>query len=846
VNVVTRQSDNLVLRFGAFEADLHTSELRKGGRLVAVPPQPFKVLALLASRSGELVTREEIQEELWGGDTFVDFEQGLNFCIKRLRAALGDDADNPRFIETLPRRGYRFLATVEKLRNHGATPDVPHLVVRPFSPLADVSAREDAASPSQTVPPKPPSGVWTNGSAALWPRPQAAAAHSIDVVPDSPADSIEGPSPASHRPQVQLFAPRVMLIGALALVVLLSISMWIGRHWPSHPLTEKDTIVLADFANNTGEPIFEGTLKEGLRKDLEQSTFLNILSDDAVTAQLRYMGRPPGEPLTLAVAREVCRRQGSKAVLSGSISRIGSHYPITLKAVGCDDGRSLGVEQLEATRREDVLGKLHEAGSELRSRLGESLASVQKYDTPLEQATTPSLEALQAFSVASATWRSQGDAAALPLFKRALQLDPSFALAYSDLGTVYCNLGETALCAQSVSKAHELDAKVSEREKMFIDSSYYLYVTGELEKAAQVFQAWKQIYPRVPGPYIQSGLIASELGQLESGLDNDLQALRLRSDSSLVYRNLSYDYLYLNRLQEAGSILSEAHSRKLDVSLLGNSYQLAFLLNDTKEMERCLTAANGKPEFESSILASQADTEAFYGHLSKARELSRQAIASALAVDSKETAAEWQVTAALREAEFGNKNRAQQEADSALTLSPTRDVQVAAALVFARTGKLEQARAIANDLQKHFPADTLIASYWLPSIRAAMEISQKHAALAIEALQVTEPYELGGNEPPFSSGGTMYPAYLRGQAYLQMKEWQKAAAEFQKILDHRGLVWNFPLGALAPLQLGRAYAGSGDSIKARNAYKSFLARWQDADTNIPVLTQAKVESAKLH
>jgi len=843
VPVSSGQSDNLVLRFGAFEADLRTSELRKGGRLVAVPPQPFKVLSLLAGRSGELVTREEIQQDLWGGDTFVDFEQGLNFCIKRLRAALGDDADKPRYIETLPRRGYRFVATVEKVRNPGVAGEAPHLVMRPFAPGGEASALDAAISEDEAVGRKPPGGVWTHGSAALRPCPQAEDAGLVAVAA-RPVSGVSVPRFVGRNAR-----PGVRAAIALGVIVAMAgAALWTGHvmRWRrSQPLTEKDTIVLADFANDSGETVFEGTLKEGLREDLEQSTFLNILSDDAVTTQLRYMGRAPGERLTLDVAREVCRRQGSKAVLLGSISRMGSHYPITLKAVSCQDGQSLGVEQVEATRREDVLSKLHQAGSQLRSRLGESLASVQKYDTPLDQATTPSLEALQALSMANATWRLQGDAAALPLFKRAVQLDPNFAVAYSDLGAVYCNLGEAELCTDYVTKAHEFRGRVSEYERMFIDSNYYLYVTGELEEAEQVFQAWKHIYPRMPLPYIQLGLVAFELGQLEPALDNNLQAFHLSIPNQLVYQNLSYGYLYLNRLDEAKAILSEARERKLDESLLQNSYQLAFLLNDTKEMEKCLAVAQGKAEVESAMLASQADTEAFHGRLKEARELSRRAIATALAAGSKETAAGWRVTAALREAEFGNEREAERDVAAALALARSREVQVAAALAYARGGERERAEVIASDLRKRFPTDTLMTGYWLPSIRAAIEISRKNAALAIDTLRVAETYELGGNEPPFSSGATLYPVYLRGQAYLETKQWEKAAAEFQKILDRRGLVWNFPLGALASLQLGRAYAGSGDTAKAQAAYRSFLTLWQGGDGDVPVFVQAKREYAAL-
>lgn len=633
------------------------------------------------------------------------------------------------------------------------------------------------------------------------------------------------------------------MVGTITLALILAVTTYYRTR--PRTLTEKDTIVLADFENTAGDPVLGDALKAGLAADLSQSPFLNLLSDDVVNKQLHYMGRTSETALTADVAREVCRRADSKAMLLGSIARIESHYAITLKAVNCENGDPLDVEQAEADRRERVLAKLHEVAKNMRTKLGESLASLQKYDTPLEQATTSSLEALQAYSLAEKTFRSQGDAAAIPFFKRALELDPNFAWAILDLGIAYCNLNEAALCSNYVSKAYQFRNRVTERERFSIDSNYYMLVTGELDKAAQSFEEWKQLYPRDLAPYINLGLVDSNLGLLEQGLKNDVAGLALKKDSSVVYRDLSIDYMSLNRLEDAKSVLDEARSRKVDGSLLENYYQLAFLRNDLQEMKRCLSTAQGKSGDESLLWASQADTEAFHGHLREARQLSRRAVSSALSAEDKETAADWEVTAAIREVEFGNRDEAKAHASAALKFASTRNVQIAAAMVFARAGDLHRAQAIAISLQKHFPSDTLLRDYWLPSIRAAIALSTGNAKKAIGYLQATSAYELGGGVPPFSPGASMYPVYMRGLAYVQSRQWRAATGEFQKIIEHRGLVWNFPLAALVELRLASTFKEANEIAKAREAYQHFFQLWQDADPDIPILREARFEYAGL-
>jgi serine/threonine protein kinase/tetratricopeptide (TPR) repeat protein len=610
------------------------------------------------------------------------------------------------------------------------------------------------------------------------------------------------------------------------------------------PLTEKDTIVLADFANTTGDAVFDDTLKTALTVSLNQSPFLNVLPENKIAATLKSMTRPVDTNLTPEITHEVCLRAGSKAYIAGSIASLGNQYVLALKAVNCQSGDALAEEQVTAASKEKVLDALGKAASRLRTKLGESLAAVHKFDVPVEQATTSSLEALQAYRRASKAWQLSGESgAAVPFLSQAVELDPGFAAAYADLAVIYANLNEFGLSADNAKKAYERRANVTEREKFTIDSVYYLYATGEQEKAAQVYEQWKQTYPQDLAPYVQAGIVNSELGRLDQALQNDQEGLKRSNRSSIVYSNLAFDYAFLNRLEDAKEILDEARAQKVNDQFLSNYYQLGFLQDDDKEMHRCVASAMGKPGDEDSLLASESDTEAFHGRLRRARTLSRRAINSALNGEARETAAGWQVSAALREAEFGNAAEAKHMASASLTLASNRDLEVAAALAFARAGDVGHARSGIERLDKSYPTDTLLHGYWLPIVQAAIALRENNPAKALHELEITSLYELGGESPPFSSGATLYSAFIRGQAYLAAKQWIEAAAEFQKFAEHRGLVWNFPLGALSYLQLGRAYVGLGDAANARSAYRTFFVLWKDADPGIPILREARNEYA---
>ena len=607
-------------------------------------------------------------------------------------------------------------------------------------------------------------------------------------------------------------------------------------------VTERDTIVLADFANTTGDPVFDDALKQALAVDLGQSPFINILSDRKAGETLRLMGRQPSDRITQDLARELCVRTGSKAIVLGSISNLGSQYVIGVDAVGCSNGDTLAKEQEEAAGKQDVLKSLGKAAASLRAKLGESLASIQKFDVPVE-ATTTSLEALKAFSMGITTFRTKGDAASIPFYKRAIELDPNFAAAYGALGVAYINLGQASLATANIEKAYALRDKVSEREKYRITSLYYSQVTGELEQASQVFELWAKSYPLDSVPPGNLGDLYSQLGQYEKAVTQAQEAVRLQP-SIVLYANLSEAYLALGRLEDARKAIEQAQARDLDGDFLHQEiYYLSFLKGDAAEMERQVAWAAGKPGTEDLLLSLQSDTEAYHGRLVKARDFSRRAVDAAVRANAKEGAALWQINAAMREAEFGNSAVAKQDVASALTLGPGRDVRLFAALALARVGETARAKTIVEELEKNYPSQTVLKVYWLPTIKAALELNANNPTQALVFLEAAAPYELG--QPPQLQFGTMYPAYIRGQAQLLAHNGPAAAVEFQKFLDHRGIVINFPLGALAHLGLARAHALSGDTAKAKAAYQDFLALWREADPDIPILKEAKAEYVKL-
>ena len=648
--------------------------------------------------------------------------------------------------------------------------------------------------------------------------------------------------PATYR-------SRLWKIALPALLVALLVAGWFYyRPHQTRPLTDKDSIVLSDFVNTTGDSVFDDTLKQGLSVQLEQSPFLDLVSERKVNETLKMIGRSTPDRLTPEITREICQRTGSRAMLSGSIAALGSQYVIGLKALDCNTGDVLAEAQEQAASKEAVLKALDRAAVSLRGKLGESLSSVQKYATPVEEATTPSLQALQAYSLGNKTRAAKGDAAALPFYKQAVELDPNFAIAYRSLSVVYGNLGELGRAGDNSRKAYELRAKVSERERFSIEAMYYTYTTGELEKAIEIYRLWQQTYPRDYLPCTNLGDVYGSLGSWENALQESQDALRLEPNDENNYLNLGSDYASLNRLNDAETVYRQAEERKLESEyLIANRYQLAFLKDDKAQMAQLAAAAIDKPGAEDLVLAYQADSAGWYGKMKTARALSQRAMDVAQHNDAKEQAALYQATAALREVEAGDREQARSDATAAVKQAPNRDVRAIAALALARAGDEAGADKLAAELDKAFPLDTLIQRYWLPTIRAANALQRKDPNRAIDTLQVAAAVELGE-----IAQVTVFlcPAYVRGEAYLMLHDGKAAAAEFQKFIDHSGLVVNFPWAALARLGLARAYAldAAKDPAardKARTAYRDFLTLWKDADPDASILKQAQAEYAKL-
>ncbi len=674
-------------------------------------------------------------------------------------------------------------------------------------------------------------------------------------------DTETGRVAAASSGTVAVSAARVGKLWKIAVPVLLVGSLVAGglyyRSRQTKPLTEKDTIVLADFANSTGDAVFDDTLKTALNVSLRQSPFLNVLSDSEVAKTLQLMTRPASTKLTPAVTRELCQRVGSKAYIAGTVGSLGSEYVLRLKAVNCQNGDTLAEEQMTAASKEKVLDALGEAASKLRGELGESLSTVQRFDVPLEHATTSSLEALQAYSLGLKTFNTKDTAAALPHFQRAIQLDPNFAVAYNAVGRDYVFLSEVGRASEYDAKAFQLREHASEREKLAITANYYLNVTGELEKAAQTNQEEIETYPREASAYGSLGSVFALQGKYEKAAEITRQAVSLAPDQVANYGNLANHTLALQHFDETRQIIHEAQARKLDDALLRLLlYALAFLGADSGAMAEQQQWFAGQPDFENWGLALASDTEAYGGHLAKARELTKQAVGSAVGAENKESAAIYLANAALQQAAYGNAAEARRSAAEALKLAPaSHSAGAEAALAFAMAGDTARAESLAQELRKRSPLDTQMLSLWLPAIQARLALGKKNPASALTALQsASSPIELG--QIPFGNNiSCLYPTYIRGQAYLAAGQGSAAAGEFQKILDHSGIVWNCWTGALAHLGVARANAlqsrtsqgadADAARVRAIAAYKDFLTLWKDADPDIPILKEAKAEYAKL-
>jgi serine/threonine protein kinase/Tfp pilus assembly protein PilF len=638
-----------------------------------------------------------------------------------------------------------------------------------------------------------------------------------------------------------------VIVPAAVAALALSVAGYFYFHRAAK-LTDKDTIMLADFANTTGDTVFDGTLRQGMAVQLEQSPFLSLISEQRIQQTLRRMGQSADARLTPEIAREVCERNASAAVLDGSIASLGNQYVLGLRAKNCRTGDILDEEQVQVERKEDVLKALTQIASKFRTRVGESLIAIEKHDTPLADATTPSLEALKAYSMGWQVAASQDAAAAVPFFKHAVDIDPKFAVAYASLALMYGSTGETEGGTENIRKAYELRDRASDKEKFFITAYYDGRATGNQEKAQRTCETWAQAYPREFTPHsFLSGFIYPVLGEYEKAAEEAQKTIELAPDFGIGYALLGYSSVALDHLGAAEDAARSASERQVEIPLLALlRYDVAFLKGDNEGMQREVAAARGKSGAEELISDHQAFALAYTGHFQEAGKMLRRTRDLAQQAGHREKAAVFETRAALWEAFYGNAPTAKPAAMAALALAKNREVQYGAALALAIAGDSSQAQTLTNDLESSFPEDTSVKFNYLPSVRAFLALNHGDPAKAIELLQVAVPYELG--QPRSTQTGffgALYPVYARGQAYLVARQGAEAAKEFQKILDHPGTMAGDPVSVLAHLQVGRAYAMQGDTAKAKAAYQDFLTLWKDADPDIPILKQAKAEYAKL-
>ncbi len=756
----------MIYRFDEFEVDDREFRLSSGGAPVQLEPKVLRLLLCLIENRNRLVRKQELLDKVWP-DAAVT-ENALTRAIGLLRKTLNDDSHVPRFLETVPTAGYRFIANVTV-----------------------VEENPPSVALQETIP-----ATATSAGRFRWPRKRIIA------------------------------SVLVLLIAVGAGIVFFA-----RRRKPV--LTEKATVVLADFENSTGEPVFDSTLRQSLAVEFEQPPFVTM-TDERIQGVLRMMGQPTGARLTPAIAREICVRTSSAIALDGSIAPIGAQYVLGLRATDCSSGKIVAQQQVQAARKEDVLGALDHIANSSRALLRKSLTTIPNHDLRIFEATTPSIEALTFYTLGRKKAYAGDTAAALLFLSRAIELDPNFGSAYTSIALVYSSREEPERAAEAIRKSYGLRDGLNERERRVSEVNYYVLATGELERAEQPLKILKEAYPQAPQPRYNLGGIYRRLGDPQKAMEEVSEALRLEPTNPFNYENLAADYVSLNRFDEADTLYKQAETRGfLTDGSARSRYMLAFLKGDESQMAHFASSAAEKPVDEDAMLAAQADTAAWYGKLNDARDLTARAIDSAHRNGVQETAGAYQAELALFEVDSGDVKQGRADAYTAIKLSPTRNVQEMVALALARAGDTAAAEKLAAELAKNYPADTLLQRYWLPLIHAAVALQHKDPGRAVHLLQTTTSVEL--------SRSSMFPVYLRGEAYIMLHDGKHAAAEFQKFIDHRGLVRNSPWGALARLGLARAYAMQEDSTKARTAYQNFLMLWKDADPDIPILKRAHAE-----
>jgi DNA-binding winged helix-turn-helix (wHTH) protein/predicted Zn-dependent protease len=799
-------------KFGLLEFDTAQRLLFRGDELAPLSRKAAEILAVLVENQGQLVEKEYLMRRVWP-DSFVE-ESNLAVHISQLRKTLAEEGGDCR-IETIPRRGYRLTGTLERVDARSAPP--------PEAANLEMEGVQSAPGAGMEEGP-------IQGAVGL---------------PD-------GTGARSRGRRMAGWAAAGLAFGVAA--VILAVGLRIrqkGAQTPaanpaggsgsevSGPAGEKDRIVLGPFANSTGEAVFDVTVREAMMIELEQSPFLSLVSDERMGQSLRMMGKPAQTPLTPELSRELCQRNDGAAVVDGRIAQLGTQYVLGVRAVNCRTGDHLFDLQTTAAGKELVLKALGDLSGQLRTRLGESLSTVQKFDAPIEEATTSSLEALQAYSLGRETMVEKGESAeCVPFFQRAIRLDPGFAIAYAALGNAYANLGETGSAAASIRKAYELSAHVGEHERLYIEAHYYQFVTGDLTKASRTYEVWSATFPNDEAPKTNLAAIYSDLGKFDRSLELAKEAVRIASHDGQSYANLANAYISMGKPDEVNAVAEQAISKNLDSSRLRlYLYDAAFLQQNSAGMQKQMAWASGEPGVEDAFLGDQADDLAASGQLARARELTGRAVTAARRDDEKETAAGYELDEALREAEFGNDAEARRAAEAALALATDRDSEYGAAVALALGGAEDRAESLARELDQEFPEDTLVQYLYLPAIRGAIAVRQKDSSRSLGALEAARPYELG-------VAGGLLPIYLRGLAYLEARDGAKAEVEFQKIVDHPGVVLNAPIGPLARLQMGRACLAQGKSEQAKAAYEDFLNRWMTGDADIPILREARAEYGK--
>ena len=786
----------MVYLFDRYALDEDDHCLVRDGQRVPLEPRALAVLLLMVRSDGKLLRKEAIFQAVW--KNLVVEESSLSRAVALLRKQLGDDPRHPTFIETVPTLGYRFIATVRTV-SAGA-------------------AREVAA----------PDGAGEQREA--------------EVPATGDAERRDGPG--RSRPPWPRYLPP--LVGILLLVVVAFIVRIEVRRHASAP--GKRSLVLAEFVNSTGEPVFDGALRQGLITQLEQSSLLSLVSERRIQSLLRLMGQPAGTLLTPALGRELCQRAGAAALLEGSISSLGGAYVLGLRATQCRTGDVLDAEQMQAPGKEDVLRTLDRIAARLRERLGESLTSVAALDTPLEEATTSSLEALQAMGQANSVQNLEGSAAAIPFLQRAIALDPQFAMAHALLGRLYGDIGQESRSAESAAEAYKFRNRASERERFFITATYETQVTGNLERAEAICDTWGRVYPHDPGSLgFPAGLILRVFGRYDAAVEKAKILVEAEPDFAMAYHLLATNEIALGRLAEARGVLDAAAARHLDLpQYVLDRHRLAFLAQDERARARLTESAAAQPATEEFVYAQEAATLAYFGQIGRSRDIAQRAVALALQLDRRDAAARLEAASAVRESLVGNPAEATQHADAARALSTGRDAVYGAAFALALLGDSAGATRLADDLWARYPADTAAQFHYLPAIHALVALNGGDPGKALDALKLNIPYELG-SPPSFYSGfyGVMYPTFVRGKVYLAAHRGTEAAVEFRKIIAHPALLAGDPLGVVARVELSRALVMSKDRDGAKAAYREFLELWKAADADVPLLQSAKDEASRL-